>query len=92
MTSDALDLDAGTVDVHATVVRLKGQGLVLSVEHEEPSPPAHPGAPSRCVNMLRKRQEKYPGTAVVFPAPMGSLRDPSNTRIGPTASAGQGGV
>jgi integrase len=29
--------------------------------------------------MLRKRQEKYPGTAVVFPAPMGSLRDPSNT-------------
>ncbi len=79
MTWDALDLDAGTVDVHATVVRLKGEGLVLRSATKSRAGLCTLVLPSWCVEMLRKRQEKHPSTATVFPAPMGSLRDPSNT-------------
>lgn len=72
-----VDLDAGTVTVRGTVLRVKGQGLVLS------RPKSAAGErvlelPSWCVALLRQRG---PSVGPVFPAPRSrTLRDPSNTR------------
>jgi len=75
VTWDAIDLDAGTVEVRGTVVRLKGRGLVVQ------KPKSDAGVrtlalPLWCVEMLRRR----PASGTVFPAPLGGLRDPSNTQ------------
>ena len=72
-----VDLDAGTVTVSGTVLRVKGQGLVIS------RPKSAAGErvlelPSWCVQVLRRRGCS---SGPVFPAPRGrNLRDPSNTR------------
>jgi integrase len=78
----AVDLDAGTIDVRAAVVRVKGRGLVVKKTKTDT------GArtlvlPQWCVTMLRDRaaprnppDEGRP----VFPAPLGGWRDPSNTQ------------
>ena len=72
-----VDLDAGTVTVRGTVLRVKGQGLVIS------RPKSVAGErvlelPSWCVALLRTRG---PSSGPVFPAPRsGRLRDPKNTR------------
>ncbi|MGR7026198.1 site-specific integrase [Geodermatophilus sp. URMC 62] len=87
VTWNALDLDAGTVDITATVVRVTGQGLVRK------STKTASGArtlllPSWCVAMLRSRagrigasQEVARRAMPVFPAPRGGWRDPSNTQV-----------
>jgi integrase len=72
-----LDLDAGTVTVRGTVLRVKGQGLVIS------RPKSAAGErvlelPNWCVALLRQRGSS---TGPVFPAPRShKLRDPNNTR------------
>ena len=72
-----VDLDAGTVTVTGTVLRVKGQGLVVS------RPKSVAGErvlelPSWCVALLRRRR---PSSGPVFPAPRSrKLRDPNNTR------------
>jgi integrase len=72
-----LDLDAGTVTVSGTVLRVRGQGLVVS------RPKSAAGErvlelPSWCVTLLRRRG---PSSGPVFPAPRSrKLRDPNNTR------------
>ncbi len=72
-----VDLDAGTVTVTGTVLRVKGQGLVVS------RPKSVAGErvlelPSWCVALLRRRG---PSSGPVFPAPRSrKLRDPNNTR------------
>jgi len=72
-----VDLDAGTGTVSATVLRVKGQGLVVS------RPKSAAGErvlelPSWSVALLRQRGPK---TGPVFPAPRSrKLRDPNNTR------------
>lgn len=77
-----VDLDAGTVEVTGTVLRIKGQGLIL-----KPSPKSEAGErilelPSWAVEMLHERATDGAST-YVFPAPLaGSLRDPANTRRG----------
>lgn len=77
ITWSDVDLDAGTVTVSGTVLRIKGQGLVIS------RPKSAAGErvlelPSWCVEMLRRRG---PSSGPVFPAPRSrKLRDPSNTR------------
>ncbi|MBP2474039.1 integrase [Crossiella equi] len=82
VTWDALDLDEGTVEVRGTVVRVKGVGLMI-----QPKPKSKAGfrkleLPGWAVAMLKRRK----GTAkpnqwgVVFTAPLGGLRDPSNTQ------------
>jgi integrase len=75
LTWQDIDLDAGTVTVQSTVVRLPGRGVTVK--------PTKSAAgkrtlvlPSWCVAMLRGR----PRTDPVFPAPMGGWRDPSNTQ------------
>lgn len=77
---DAVDLDAGTVEVRATVVRLRGRGLVI-----KPRPKSKHGwrtlvLPSWAVEMLRRRRPvDFGPDEAAFPAPLGTLRDPSNT-------------
>ncbi len=82
ITREALDLDARTVEIRGTVVRIKGQGLRI-----KPKPKSRAGyrklqLPSWVVEMLRRR--RIEGTAnewdVVFTSPTGLLRDPSNTQ------------
>jgi integrase len=82
LTWDAIDLDAGTVEIRGTVVRIKGHGLVI-----KPRPKTKAGfrklrLPSWAVVMLRRRAavaEPNPW-GVVFTSPLGMLRDPSNTQ------------
>lgn len=82
ITWDALDLDAGTVEIRGTVIRVKGQGLRV-----KPKPKSRAGyrklrLPSWAVDMLRcRKQRAVPNEwGVVFTSPMGLLRDPSNTQ------------
>jgi integrase len=72
-----VDIDAGTVTVRGTVLRVKGQGLVIS------RPKSATGErvlelPSWCVALL---QQRGPSSGPVFPTPRSrNLRDPNNTR------------
>ncbi len=85
LTWDAVDLDVGTVEVRATAVRVRGQGIVIKTTKTDA------GArtlvlPGWCVAMLRDRaasidsSEKGHRERPVFPAPLGGWRDPSNTQ------------
>ena len=78
-----VDLDRGTIEVAGTVLRIKGQGLIL-----KPSPKSEAGErilelPSWAIEMLTLRRASTRGSLFVFPAPLaGGLRDPANTRRG----------
>jgi len=72
-----VDLKAGTLNVQGTVVRLKGQGLVLREVTKTRAGSRLLVLPSWCVAMLRRRG---PSTGPVFAAVRGGLRDPSNTQ------------
>jgi len=82
LTWAAVDLDTGTIDVRAAVVRIKGEGLVVKKTKTDT------GArtlvlPKWCVTMLRDRVDRSHPLDVsgpVFPAPLGGWRDPSNTQ------------
>lgn len=81
LTWSAINLDAGTVDVRGTVVRVKGAGLII-----KPKPKSRKGwrsveLPSWAVVMLRRRLVEIPENEwlAVFTSPAGHLRDPSNT-------------
>lgn len=78
-----LDLDAGTWEVNATVVRVAGQGLRV-----QPRPKTAAGwrviaLPSYAVQMVRARPATRLASGrrdIIFPSPSaGTLRDPSNT-------------
>jgi integrase len=80
---DAVDLDAGTVEVRGTVVRIKGQGLII-----KPAPKTKAGfrvlqLPQWAVCALTQRKARTDLTTgpsdPVFCAQLGGLRDPSNT-------------
>lgn len=75
-----VDLDAATLTVEATVVRVKGRGL-LRKSTKTTAGDRILQLPNWCVNMLRERAAttEAPTDAPVFPSPQGNLRDPSNT-------------
>jgi integrase len=79
---NAVDLQAGTMDVRAAVVRVKGQGLVVKKTKTDTGARTL-GLPRWCVEMLQTRVLRASpleeGTPV-FPAPLGGWRDPSNTQ------------
>jgi integrase len=79
-TWDAMDLDAGTVEVR--VVRLEGVGLSIKWRPKSRSGYRTLELPGWAVEMLRRRREKARANewSVVFTAPLGGLRDPSNTQ------------
>lgn len=71
---EAIDLERSTVEVRGTVIRIKGQGLII-----QPAPKSKAGyrtlkLPSWCVEMLRNRMTGD----YVFASSRGTLRDPSN--------------
>ena len=86
VTWDVLDLDAGTVDIRSTVVRVKGQGLVRK-STKTASGSRTLLLPPWCVEKLRSRasgvrppDDGARPEAPLFPAPLGGWRDPSNTQ------------
>lgn len=82
VTWPALKLDAGTVEVRGTVVRIKGKGLQIKARPKSKSGYRTLELPAWAVEMLRRRRaETSPNEwDVVFTAPLGGLRDPSNTQ------------
>jgi integrase len=82
ITWDALDLDAGTVEIRGTVIRVKGQGLRIKLKPKSRAGYRKLRLPSWAVAMLRRRKEQAEPNewSVVFTSPMGLLRDPSNTQ------------
>lgn len=82
ITWDALDLDAGTVEIRGTVIRVKGQGLRIKLKPKSKAGYRKLRLPSWAVDMLRCRQrDATPNEwGVVFTSPTGLLRDPSNTQ------------
>lgn len=80
---DTVDLKAGTVEVRGTVIRVKGQGLIIQPEPKSEASYRTLTLPSWAVEMLKRRHrdaENPTGDAPVFSAPKGGLRDPSNTQ------------
>ena len=75
----SVDLDTGTLEVEATVVRIKGQGLLRKTTK---TTAGHRilRLPRWCVEMLRERAALIapPADSPVFAAPLGNLRDASN--------------
>src|SRR5664280_1635983 len=83
VTWAAVDLDAERVEIRGTVVRLKGQGLVLMPTTKTTAGMRMLALPSWCVQMLRAREARRSAPSIddpVFPARKGGLRDPSNTQ------------
>ncbi|WP_214402242.1 hypothetical protein [Pseudonocardia lacus] len=60
LVRDALDLDAGTVDVRGTVVRIKGHGLSIKWRPKSKNGFRTPDLPSWAVTMLRTRAAADP--------------------------------
>jgi len=82
VTWDALNLDAGTVEVRGTVVRVKGTGLTIKWRTKSRSGHRTLELPTWTVAMLQRRRDQgRPNEwGVVFTTPARGLRDPSNTQ------------
>ena len=79
VTWDAVDLDAGTVEIRGTVLRLKSTGLTIKDSTKTKAGQRILELPLWCIEMLRTRRAKA-RTKLVLPTERGNLRDPSNTR------------
>ncbi|MFI5959783.1 tyrosine-type recombinase/integrase [Cryptosporangium sp. NPDC051539] len=81
ITWDCVDLIEGTVEIRGTVIRVKQRGLEI-----QPYPKSEHGdrvliLPRWAIAVLTRRHATtVDPTDVVFPAPHGGLRDPSNTQ------------
>ena len=78
-----LDLDAATVHINATIVRVHGVGLQIQPRTKTPASQRLLTLPKPVVDTLRNRSLTGARTGpagVVFPSPTGQLRDPSNTQ------------
>jgi hypothetical protein len=81
---DAVDLAAGTIEVRATAVRVRGRGLVVRTTWTDAGTRTLV-LPGGCVAMLRSRAGRMNVTGAirddqpVSPAPLGGWHDLSNT-------------
>jgi integrase len=82
VTWDAVNLDAKTVEVRGTVIRIKGVGLII-----KPEPKSEAGyrtliLPDWAILLLKARRARddinFGELDLVFPSQVGTLRDPSN--------------
>lgn len=83
ITWDAVDLDSGTVEIRGMVVRIRGIGLVIRQDASSKLRVRVLSLPSWAVSMLKHRfarRDLHARSPAVFPAPLGGLRDPSNTQ------------
>jgi integrase len=76
---DAVDLQAGTVEIRATVVRVTGKGIYIKPRPKSKAGHRRIALPPWAVKMLRARYHGQKPDDVVFLAPAGGLRDPRNT-------------
>lgn len=75
-----VDLDARVLTAAGSVVRLKGQGLVLQDRTKGGDERSVP-LPQFAVDALRRRKDEWTGpntASVIFPSSTGTLRDPDN--------------
>lgn len=95
-----VDFEAASIHLHGTVLRLPGEGLIVSRPKSRSSDRIIE-IPSWCVRMLRDRRKRaladmrviQSPVHAVFPAPKGrGLRDPSNTRMAMRTAFRQLGV
>jgi len=82
LTWPVVDLEARTVEVRATVVRITGQGLVLRPGPTRKVGPRTIELPVWVVEILRRRRAAATSNPwdAVFTSTTGHLRDPSNTQ------------
>ncbi|HEY3737594.1 MAG TPA: tyrosine-type recombinase/integrase, partial [Jatrophihabitans sp.] len=72
-----LDTVSGTVEINATVVRVKGEGLVVQDWPKTAAGWRRLALPTYAIELIASRRPGPHG--VVFSSPLGNLRDPSNT-------------
>lgn len=78
----AVDLDAATVRIDATLIRVPGRGLEIQEFPKTTAGRRTIALPAFVVDLLERRRARMPSAqdmAVVFPSPSGRLRDPYNT-------------
>jgi integrase len=82
ITWESLDLEAGTVEVRGTVIRIDGQGLIIKAKPKSKAGWRIIELPRWAVAMLKRRQSEQDANewGAVFTSPLGHLRDPSNTQ------------
>ena len=77
-----LDLDHNTVEINATIVRVKGKGLIIQEWPKSAAGWRRLALPPYAADIIgrRCREPRRPAPdGVVFGSPLGHLRDPSNT-------------
>ncbi|WP_286902184.1 site-specific integrase [Thermocrispum sp.] len=79
VTEDALDLANATVEIRATVVRTKREGLFLKPKPKTASGWRRVHLPPWLIELLRAHEPLENPWNVIFPSQMGKLRDRSNT-------------
>ncbi len=81
VTWEAADFEAETIEVRGTVIREKGKGLRIKLAPKSKAGVRKLRLPKWCVELLRERAVSrfVKPDDPVFPAPLGGLRDPSNT-------------
>jgi integrase len=81
LVSADVDYEAGTVTMAAIAVRVKGKGMQRQAFGKTDSSRRTNAIPKTVLAMLKKRRSTVPFTdeGLVFPTPLGALRDPSNT-------------
>ena len=78
----AVDPDAGTPRIDATLIRVPGQGLAIQDLSKTTAGRRTIALPAFVVDLLRRRQataQPAAASGVVFPSPKGPLRDSHNT-------------
>jgi integrase len=81
LTWDCVDFEAGTVRTNGIVVRVPGKGLEIKTAESSKVTWRTLRLPSWAVEMLRMRASHFVRSYdPIFPAPLGTLRDPSNTQ------------
>lgn len=83
ITWDCVNFDEGTVEIKGTVIRVRGQergkGLVIKPSTKSKAGNRVLELPSWCADMFEARKVAAT-TNLVFPSPLGHIRDASNTR------------
>jgi integrase len=76
-----IDMDTGTARLGANVIRVPGEGLIISEGTSKSHEVGGVDLPEQVIAMLLARQQRkdYNPMGLVFPGRFGELRDPSNT-------------
>jgi integrase len=77
-----LDLEHATVEINATIVRIKAAGLIIQAWPKTNAGWRRLALPPSVVTMIERRSRELrftPPHDVIFGSPLGHLRDPSNT-------------